>query len=121
MGLLPRVRIVVDKPDLDIAPEVAAMMKRKREKKDQEPRYFTTKERLFIFVILGATVLIGIFFWFGGGGKVPENSSPLRQGFDPLNSEARGQASSEPIIPHNQEDSESFGLGWFTEKIRIEK
>ncbi len=109
MGLLPRIRLVVDRPELDIAPEVAAMMRKRKEKKDVPPRFFTMKERVAVGVILIATISLGIFFWLGGGGDVPA-----------LQTEEF--TSSEPIIPKSQElDWFNFDMGGINEKIIIEK
>ncbi len=113
MRLLPKVRLVVDRPDLEIEPEVAQMMKKQKVKKDQLPRFFTMKERLVILVILGGTILLGVFFWLGGGGQIENNpSSSLQTTFS-------GQASSEPILP--KENNSPFDWGGFNEHITIQK
>jgi hypothetical protein len=109
MRLLPKVRLVIDKPDLEIEPEVAAMMKKQKVKKDELPRFFTMKERLVIFVILGGTILIGTLFWLSGGAKLPESSS--------INT----TSSSEPIIPKPQQNNSPFDWGGFNEHITIQK
>lgn len=49
--------------------------KPKRERRKKEPeKPWTLKDRLIVGGVLGATILLAVYFWFRGNGQVPDGT-----------------------------------------------
>lgn len=75
MGLLPSLKISFEKPDLGIHEDVKNLMRKPlKQKKDSFPIYWGVKERIFVGIILGVTLLGSLFFYYKGTGSFPQIS-----------------------------------------------
>jgi len=72
MGLLPSLKISLEKPSLEVSQEVKALMKKPKPKKDKPPIFWSHKERAVVGVLLFLTIILSIIFWYKGGGDTPE-------------------------------------------------
>lgn len=68
MGLLPSLKVSVEKPSFEIADEVKNLMKKPpKPKKDEMPRFWTRKERMIVGVILILSIVGSLYFWWQSG------------------------------------------------------
>lgn len=73
MGILPSLKVTVEKPGFEVADSVKNLMKRpQRQKPGEPPKFWSHKERLIVGTILGITILGSIYFYYQGQGKFPE-------------------------------------------------
>lgn len=69
MGLLPSLKISFEKPSFGVSEEVKNLMKKTpKPKKEEKPRFWSLKERLFVAAIFLISILGSIFFWYQGNG-----------------------------------------------------
>lgn len=73
-------RLSFESPKLGVADEVKNLLK-KSPKPKKEPQFWTLKERIIVGSILTFTILLSIYFWYQGQGKLPNINFPEVGGF----------------------------------------
>ena len=66
-------KVTFEKPKIGIAQEVQNLFKKEGGRKKKEvQKPWTYKERLAVGVILVATLILGVYFWYKGQGSLPQ-------------------------------------------------
>lgn len=65
-------KVTFEKPKIGIAQEVQNLFKKEGGRKKKEvQKPWTYKERLVVIAILLATLVLGLYFWYKGQGRLP--------------------------------------------------
>ncbi len=71
-------KVTFEKPKIGIAQEVQNLFKKEGGRKKKEvQKPWTYKERLLVTTILLVTLVLGLYFWYKGQGKLPSFSFNL--------------------------------------------